>query len=132
MEKLRITLAQLNATLGDFKGNLKKAKTVIEIAEQRESDLVLLPELFLPGYPPEDLMLKISFLKENRASLEELTLFTEGKEVVTVAGFIDCEEDAYNSAAIINNGKILDIYRKMSLPNYGVFDERRYLSLIHI
>jgi len=126
MEKLRITLAQLNATLGDFKGNLKKAKVAVEIAEQRESDLVLLPELFLPGYPPEDLMLKISFLKENRTSLEELALFTEGKEVVTVAGFIDCEEDAYNSAAIIKNGKILDIYRKMSLPNYGVFDERRY------
>ncbi len=126
MERFRVTLAQLNPTLGDFKGNLEKAKEAIEIAEQRESDLVLLPELFLSGYPPEDLMLKVSFLKENQASLEKLALFTEGKEVVVVVGFIDWQEDAYNSAAIIKDGKVLDIYRKMSLPSYGVFDERRY------
>ncbi len=126
MERFRVTLAQLNATLGDFKGNLEKAKEAIEIAEKRESDLVLLPELFLSGYPPEDLMLKVSFLSENQASLEKLTLFTEGKEVVVVVGFIDWQEDAYNSAAIIKDGKVLDIYRKMSLPSYGVFDERRY------
>ena len=86
MERFRVTLAQLNATLGDFKGNLEKAKEAIEIAEKRESDLILLPELFLSGYPPEDLMLKVSFLSENQASLEKLTLFTEGKEVVVVVG----------------------------------------------
>lgn len=128
MKKLRVTLAQLNPILGDFQGNLEKAKRALEVAEQRESDLLLLPELFLSGYPPEDLMLKLSFLKENRASLEELASFSNGKQVTTIVGFIDCQEDAYNSAAVIQDGKILGIYHKLSLPNYGVFDEHRYFK----
>lgn len=128
MKKLRVTLAQLNPTLGDFQGNLEKAKKALEVAEQRESDLLLLPELFLSGYPPEDLMLKLSFLKENQASLEELASFSKGKLVTTIVGFIDCQEDAYNSAAVIQDGKVLGIYHKLSLPNYGVFDEHRYFK----
>jgi len=86
LKKLRVTLAQLNPILGDFQGNLEKAKRALEVAEQRESDLLLLPELFLSGYPPEDLMLKLSFLKENRASLEELASFSNGKQVTTIVG----------------------------------------------
>jgi len=128
LKKLRVTLAQLNPTLGDFRGNLEKAREALEIAEQRESDLLLFPELFLSGYPPEDLMLKLSFLKENQATLGKLVHYSKGKQVVTVVGFIDCQEDAHNSAAVIQNGKVLGIYHKISLPNYGVFDEHRYFK----
>lgn len=128
MKKLRVTLAQLNPTLGDFRGNLEKAREALEIAEQRESDLLLFPELFLSGYPPEDLMLKLSFLKENQVTLEKLVSYSEDKQVAMVVGFIDCREDAHNSAAVIQNGKVLGIYHKISLPNYGVFDEHRYFK----
>ncbi|PLV56274.1 NAD+ synthase [Thermotoga sp. SG1] len=128
MKQLRVTLAQLNPTLGDFEGNLKKAIEALKIAEERGSDLLIFPELFLPGYPPEDLMLRLSFLRENRRYLLELASHTKNCEVTVLVGFIDSDEDAYNAAAVLKNGEVLGVYRKMFLPNYGVFDERRYFK----
>ncbi|PLV59968.1 NAD+ synthase [Thermotoga sp. KOL6] len=128
MKRLRVTLAQLNPTLGDFEGNLKKAIEALKTAEERESDLLIFPELFLPGYPPEDLMLRLSFLKENKRYLQKFASYTKNCEVTVLVGFIDSDEDAYNAAAVLKRGEILGTYRKMFLPNYGVFDERRYFK----
>ncbi|MCD6552211.1 NAD+ synthase [Thermotoga sp.] len=128
MKQLRVTLAQLNPTLGDFEGNLKKAIEALEIAEERGSDLLIFPELFLSGYPPEDLMLRLSFLRENKRYLQEFASHTKNREVTVLIGFIDSDEDAYNAAAVLKKGEVLGVYRKMFLPNYGVFDERRYFK----
>ncbi|MDK2898245.1 MAG: hypothetical protein PWP36_464 [Thermotoga sp.] len=128
MKRLRVTLAQLNPTLGDFEGNLKKAIEALRVAEDRGSDLLVFPELFLPGYPPEDLMLRLSFLRENRKYLQKFAQHTRNLGVTVLMGFIDSDEDAYNAAAVVKGGEILGVYRKISLPNYGVFDERRYFK----
>jgi len=128
MKKLRVTIAQLNPTLGDFEENLEKAKEALEVAEKDKSDVVVFPELFLSGYPPEDLVMRLSFLKENRKSLEEFASLTRGKDTVCVVGFVDSDEDVYNAAAIVRDGEILGVYRKMFLPNYSVFDEKRYFK----
>ncbi|AIY87082.1 MULTISPECIES: NAD+ synthase [unclassified Thermotoga] len=128
MKRLRVTLAQLNPTLGDFEGNLKKAVETLRVAEDRGSDLLIFPELFLPGYPPEDLMLRLSFLRENRKYLQKFAQHTKNLGVTVLMGFIDSDEDAYNAAAVVKDGEILGVYRKISLPNYGVFDERRYFK----
>lgn len=128
MKKLRVTIAQLNPTLGDFEENLKKAKEALEVAEKDKSDVVVFPELFLSGYPPEDLVMRLSFLKENRESLEEFASLTRGKDTVCVVGFVDSDEDVYNAAAVVKDGEILGVYRKMFLPNYSVFDEKRYFK----
>lgn len=128
MKKLRVTIAQLNPTLGDFEENLEKAKEALEVAEKDKSDVVVFPELFLSGYPPEDLVMRLSFLKENRESLEEFASLTRGKDTVCVVGFVDSDEDVYNAAAIVRDGEILGVYRKMFLPNYSVFDEKRYFK----
>ncbi|MEN3008648.1 NAD+ synthase [Pseudothermotoga sp.] len=126
MKRVRLTLAQLNPTLGDFEGNVMKAKQAIDHAESTQSDLLLLPELFITGYPPEDLTFRLSFLESNRHALNEVVRYTLGKRTVCVVGFIDFDEDVYNAAAVIHDGKVRGIYRKIFLPNYSVFDEKRY------
>lgn len=126
MKRIRLTLAQLNPTLGDFDGNVRKAKLALDQAESLESDLLLLPELFIPGYPPEDLSFRLSFLRDNRRALEEFVKSTQGKKVVCVLGFMDFDEDLYNAAAVVHDGQVKAIYRKIFLPNYSVFDEKRY------
>ncbi|WP_448532027.1 NAD+ synthase [Pseudothermotoga sp.] len=126
MKRIRLTLAQLNSTVGDFEGNVRKAKLALEQAHALQSDLLLIPELFIPGYPPEDLSFRLSFLKANRKALEEFAESTSNKKVVSVVGFIDFDEDLYNAAAVVYDGKVKGIYRKIFLPNYSVFDEKRY------
>jgi NAD+ synthase (glutamine-hydrolysing) len=126
MKRIRLTLAQLNSTVGDFEGNVRKAKLALEQAHALQSDLLLIPELFIPGYPPEDLSFRISFLKANRKALEEFAESTSNKKVVSIVGFIDFDEDLYNAAAVVYDGKVKGIYRKIFLPNYSVFDEKRY------
>jgi len=126
MKRIRLTLAQLNSTVGDFEGNVRKAKLALEKAHALQSDLLLIPELFIPGYPPEDLSFRLSFLKANRKALEEFAESTSNKKVVSVVGFIDFDEDLYNAAAVVYDGKVKGIYRKIFLPNYSVFDEKRY------
>lgn len=125
---VRVTLGQLDSTLGDFETNVEKILKTIDFAENNNSDFVLFPELFLTGYPPEDLILRTSFLKKNVEYLNYIVDFSNGKKVVILVGFIDVEDDTFNSASIIHNGKILGKYHKNLLPNYSVFDERRYFK----
>lgn len=124
--KIRLALAQLNSTVGDILGNAKKTFEYIEKAEENRADIVLFPELFITGYPPEDLILKTSFLKANEEALKEVVKFTKDKKVVVLVGFVELKDDIYNSVAIIQSGEFLGTYNKMHLPNYSVFDEKRY------
>lgn len=125
---IRVTLGQLNSILGDFEKNVEKILKTVDLAEKNNSDFVIFPELFLTGYPPEDLVLRTSFLKKNVEYLNYIVDYSKGKNVVILVGFIDVEDDAFNSASIIHNGKILGKYHKHLLPNYSVFDERRYFK----
>jgi NAD+ synthase (glutamine-hydrolysing) len=123
---VRIALCQLNATVGDILGNAERIRGGLRAAGEACADLVLFPELALTGYPPEDLLLKEHFLADARAALEALAADTRGP--IAVVGFPERAEDVYNSAAILANGAVHAIYRKLYLPNYGVFDEQRYFQ----
>jgi len=124
--KIRLALAQLNPIVGDVFKNAKKTFEYIEKAEKSAADIVLFPELFITGYPPEDLILKPSFLRANEDALREVIEFTKNKKVVVVVGFVELKDDIYNSIAIVQSGELLGTYNKMHLPNYSVFDEKRY------
>ena len=126
MRRLRIGLAQINTTVGDFKGNTKKILKVIAEAKPLGVDLIVFPELAICGYPPEDLLLKPQFIEENLKSVEEVVKGTSG--IAIVLGFVDAREDIYNAAAVIHDGKLIGVYHKIYLPNYGVFDENRYFQ----
>ena len=122
---MRIALAQINPTVGDLSGNAKKI--LQKIREARGADVVLFPELALTGYPPEDLLLKPRFISDNLAALRELTRHIHGP--LCIVGFVEqAKGKIYNAAAVIENGRVLHTYRKMCLPNYGVFDEKRYFA----
>ena len=88
--------------------------------------MVIFPELALTGYPPEDLLLKPSFIEKNIAYIEKIKLLSEN--IIIVCGFIGRENEIYNSAAIMYKKKILNVYNKEHLPNYSVFDEERYFQ----
>ena len=105
-----------------------RARSPSQIARARDEGaaLVVFPELSLTGYPPEDLLLKTGFLDAARAALRELA--AEAKDIVAVVGFPEQAEDVYNAAAVLADGDIVAVYRKMYLPNYGVFDEQRYFQ----
>jgi len=120
----RIALAQINVTVGDVTSNVDKIRTYIERAKAMHADLVLFPELTIPGYPPEDLLLKPSFIAANQAALDEIAPVTTG--ITAIVGFADAEDDIYNAAAVLHNGTLAGVYRKHFLPTYGVFDEDRY------
>jgi NAD+ synthase (glutamine-hydrolysing) len=126
MHKLRIGMAQINVTVGDFASNTQKILEAISEARALGVDLITFPELAICGYPPEDLLFKPQFIDENLKCLEKITKQTS--ELTAVVGFVDAKEDIYNAAAIINDGKLISIYRKIYLPNYGVFDEDRYFQ----
>jgi len=117
-------MAQINATVGDFAGNTKRILEYISKARSSGVDLLTFPELVICGYPPEDLLFKPHFIEENLACLKEVVRQSSGMAIVV--GFVDSREDLYNAAALIDNGKLVDIYHKIFLPNYGVFDEYRY------
>ncbi|HEX7118757.1 MAG TPA: NAD+ synthase [Longimicrobiales bacterium] len=124
MSRIRIGLAQINTTVGDLAGNVERIGASLEEAKARGVDLVAFPELAIPGYPPEDLLLKPAFVEANRAALDELAARTKG--ICAVVGFVDRGTDLYNAAAVLNDGAVAGVYHKHRLPNYGVFDERRY------
>ncbi|MFC1929471.1 NAD+ synthase [Chloroflexota bacterium] len=124
MRQLRIGMAQINTTVGDFAGNRRKILKAIDEANSSGVDLLTFPELAICGYPPEDLLFKPQFIAENLESLEKVIDACLG--ITIVVGFVDAKEDIYNAAAIIHNGKLAGIYHKLFLPNYGVFDENRY------
>jgi NAD+ synthase (glutamine-hydrolysing) len=123
---LRVALAQINPTVGDIDANAGKIAGRIAEAREQGAALVVFPELALSGYPPEDLLLKTSFLDRAASALGELAAQTRG--IVALVGFPERSEDVYNAAAVLADGEVAAVYRKMYLPNYGVFDEQRYFQ----
>ncbi|MBF0466897.1 MAG: NAD+ synthase [Nitrospirae bacterium] len=126
MKTLRVALAQINPTVGDIKGNTEKIIDYIERSKTLCADIVAFPELAITGYPPEDLLLKPGFIRDNVKSLQEIQKHTQG--IAAIIGFVDMKEDIYNAAAIFYNYNLCDVYHKLYLPNYGVFDEIRYFK----
>ncbi len=127
MREIRLTLAQINTTVGDLEGNLERCTGAVREAEACGSDLIVFPELALTGYPPEDLLLKPGFLKQCGEILERFA--DQVDSVCTVIGCVDNIDDAvYNGAAVIAGRRIQCMYHKIFLPNYGVFDEKRYFT----
>jgi NAD+ synthase (glutamine-hydrolysing) len=125
-QPLRVALAQIDATVGDIDGNARKIAHDIARARDEGAAMVVFPELCLTGYPPEDLLLKTHFLDAAGAALEELAAGTDG--IVALVGFPERADDVYNAAAVLAGGRVAAVYRKMYLPNYGVFDEQRYFQ----
>jgi NAD+ synthase (glutamine-hydrolysing) len=123
---LRLGLAQINTTIGDLEGNAAKILEYVERARGQGVDLISFPELTITGYPPEDLLLRPQFIQDNVATLKRVVEGCRG--ITAVVGFVDSNEDIYNAAAIIQDGRLVDVYHKHFLPNYGVFDENRYFQ----
>jgi NAD+ synthase (glutamine-hydrolysing) len=123
---VRLALCQMNATVGDIAGNAAHIRAGLDRAREAAAELVLFPELALTGYPPEDLLLREHFLLDVRAALGELAADTHG--VIAIVGFPERAEHVCNAAAVLADGAIHAVYRKVHLPNYGVFDERRYFQ----
>ena len=124
---LRVALSQLNPIVGDLAGNENKVLADYARAVQEGCRVVVYPELTVTGYPPEDLLLKKSFVRDNRLAVERIAAATN--ECVAVVGFVDSDHDAlYNAVALCRAGSIFGVYRKQLLPNYSVFDEERYFT----
>ncbi len=126
MTTVRIALAQINPTVGDFEGNTQKIIASIERARQAGAESIAVPELSLPGYPPEDLLLKPQFIEANRKALDQVISASKG--IVSIVGFVDRASDIHNAAAVICDGELKGVYHKTYLPNYSVFDEYRYFD----
>jgi NAD+ synthase (glutamine-hydrolysing) len=126
---LRVALAQINVTVGDLDGNTQKILSAMQQAHDEGAHIVCFPELALPGYPPEDLLLKPGFVAANLRKLERIVQASRDLPGLTaVVGFVDRDHDIYNAAAIIHEGALAGVYHKHYLPNYGVFDEFRYFQ----
>ena len=138
----RLALAQINPTVGDIPGNTAKILDYLERAQEAQADLVAFPEMATTGYPPEDLLFKTSFLTDNVAAMEKVAAASKG--IAVVLGYVnilslnrkpdgdrgpgDMGPQINNAAAICYDGRLLDTYQKIFLPNYGVFDEQRYFK----
>ncbi len=123
---IRLSLAQINSTVGDLPGNLEKVLDHARRAREEGADLVLFPELCLSGYPPEDLLLQPRFTADNAAALEKAAK-TLPRGLAALVGFAEgAPGRLYNAAALVLDGRVRAVYRKQRLPNYGVFDEQRY------
>jgi NAD+ synthase len=128
-DTLRIAVAQLNPTVGDIAGNLAKAREARADAARQGADLVLFTELFISGYPPEDLVLKPAFLEACLKAIEGLARDTADGGPGIIIGFPrQGEKGRHNSVAVLDGGKILSTRDKVDLPNYGEFDEKRVFS----
>jgi NAD+ synthase (glutamine-hydrolysing) len=136
MSTIRLALAQINTTVGDLAGNEKKIVDGIARARALGADLVAFPEMAVPGYPPEDLLLKPSFVRDNLEALERIAETTRAAQsiragesappIAAIVGFVDRADDLYNAAAVLHDGRVAAVYHKTYLPNYSVFDEDRY------
>ena len=126
MPMLRLALAQINPHVGDIEGNTRKILEYIDKATKSKVDVIAFPELSVTGYPPEDLLLKKHFVQSNLKACEIIAAHTQ--DITTIFGFVDSDEKRYNAAAVSHQGEIVGTYRKIHLPNYGVFDEKRYFA----
>ncbi len=124
MAYLRLALCQLDAVVGDLEGNAAKVLASLAEAEEAGADLALFPELMLTGYPPEDLLVVPSFIEANRVALAGIAAAT--RTTAAVVGFVDGHADLFNAAAVMAGGRVHGVWHKELLPNYGVFDERRW------
>ena len=136
---IRVAGAQMNLTVGDISGNEAAIANAMTLAAEADAEVLLVPELALTGYPPEDLVHRRDFVDANLAALHRLA--ASAANVTTIVGFVDRASDATrgavdsevrpvaNAAAVLGNGAVLGIYHKVLLPNYGVFDEDRYFSV---
>jgi len=123
---MKLVLAQIDPTVGDLEGNRELILARIEEARAAEADLVVLPELAVTGYPPEDLLLRPSFVRAARDSVEQIATETQG--IVALVGAPLFDGELYNACAICVDGEITGWAKKRHLPNYGVFDEKRYFA----
>jgi NAD+ synthase (glutamine-hydrolysing) len=126
MRTLRIGLCQINTTVGDIEGNTKKILESIEKGRRMAADILVFPELAVTGYPPEDLLLMPKFIEANLKATRRIARATSS--LTAVVGFVEKREDIFNAAALLHHGKLVDVYCKSFLPNYGVFDEDRYFQ----
>jgi len=127
LRAVRVALGQFNALVGDFAGNTEKMRHIYAQAVQADVDLLAFPELAVCGYPPEDLLHKQHFLRDCSLALNRFA--ADCPRTTIVVGFAEGNSlNCYNSAAVLRGGRISKIYRKALLPNYGVFDERRYFQ----
>ena len=123
---LRIALCQANLPVGDIRGNLRRIREWLDRARAECAQLVVFPELAVTGYPPEDLLLKPPFAERALSAVHELA--SDVKDTVALVGFPFLDDDLYNAAAVLADGRVQSVYRKRFLPNYGVFDEQRYFA----
>jgi NAD+ synthetase len=128
---MKIAIAQINTTIGDFDGNFNKIRSAYLKAVENGSDLLLTPEMAITGYPPRDLLLRKDFVEKNRSVLEELAKITGNTGLIV--GYVDFNykkpgRNLTNSVALLKNGKIIEIRHKTLLPTYDVFDEDRYFE----
>ena len=126
MSSFRIGLAQVNCTVGDLEGNTAKILHYIDRARAMQVDLLCFPEMAITGYPPEDLLLKPEFITGNLEKLD--VIVRHSAAIALVVGFVDSRDGLYNAAAVAYDGELCGIYHKTCLPNYGVFDEKRYFQ----
>lgn len=121
---LRVALAQINPTVGDLERNAERMIEWIERARAQSCDLIAFPELCVTGYPPEDLLLKPAFIRDNLRHRDRVVAATHG--IAAIGGFVDRDLDIHNAAFFAAEGELRGVYHKVYLPNYGVFDEERY------
>jgi NAD+ synthase (glutamine-hydrolysing) len=127
MSYLRLAAAQLNTVVGDLSGNVDQILAALSAAEAAGADICVVPELAIPGYPPEDLLLKPAFVADNLAALEKVA--AASGQCAIVVGYVGATPSGSglsNAAAICAGGRVIGTYRKRCLPNYGVFDEQRW------
>jgi NAD+ synthase (glutamine-hydrolysing) len=123
---MRVALHQMNATVGDIAGNERAIRDGIRAAKDAGAQILVTPELAITGYPPEDLLLKEHFLSDAREALDRIAADATG--LVALVGFPERGNDVFNACAVCADGAVQGIYRKLRLPNYGVFDEVRYFQ----
>jgi NAD+ synthase (glutamine-hydrolysing) len=126
MNRLRVALCQLNVVVGDLAGNAERIVNALHQAEEVGADVAVFPELAVTGYPPEDLLLKPGFIADNLSALAKVAGATE--RCAAIVGFVDERTDLYDAAAVCAFGQVQGVYHKHRLPNYSVFDEKRYFA----